>query len=239
MTARTCRAWAIALEGLGGHPVEVETHVAEGLPRFVLIGLPDASLGEAVDRIRAALNSTGHALPARRVTTNMSPASLRKHGSGFDLAIAASILAATGLIHGGGPEGSAHIGELALNGAVRSVRGVLPAVLAARNAGFERVLVPAECRAEAELVTGIEVVPIATLRSLALHYGADPDLLSEAEEDAPPQRTAPSQAEASTAGQAPPDLRDVIGQEDAIRALAVAAAGGHHLYFIGPPGVVT
>ncbi|MGO1545696.1 MAG: magnesium chelatase domain-containing protein [Gulosibacter sp.] len=232
----TSKSWAIALEGLGGHPVEVETHVAAGLPRFVLIGLPDASLGEAGDRIRAALHSVGCPLPPERVTTNMSPASLRKHGAGFDLAIAASILAANGAIDAAGPARNAHIGELALTGAVRAVAGVLPSVLAARNAGFETVLVPAASRAEASLVTGIRIVPIASIHELALHYGADPEML------AVPAATAPTMI--TTAKQvAPPqthgDLQDVLGQDDAIRALMVAAAGGHHLYLVGPPGVVT
>lgn len=229
----TSRSWAIALEGLGGHPVEVETHVASGLPRFTLIGLPDASLGEAGDRIRAALDSVGCRLPPERVTTNMSPASLRKHGSGFDLSIAASILGATGTIDPAAPGRNAHIGELALTGAVRPVRGVLPSVLAARNAGFETALVPAHSEAEARLVTGIRIVPIASIYELALHYGAEPASLVE-----PPEPSAsilaPVGAEPSARPE--PDLRDVLGQEDAVRALIVAAAGGHHLFMVGPPG---
>lgn len=229
----TSKSWAIALEGIGGHPVEVETHVASGLPRFVLIGLPDASLGEAGDRIRAALDSVGCRLPPERVTTNMSPASLRKHGSGFDLAIAASILGATGAVDPAAPGRNVHIGELALTGAVRAVRGVLPAVLAARNAGFDTALVPAEAEAEAQLVAGIRVVPIASMYQLALHYGADPARLLQ-----PPPEPAPVlvPVPADTPRIAALDLCDVLGQDDAVRALLVAAAGGHHLYMVGPPG---
>ena len=234
----TSLAWAVALEGLGGHLIEVETHVAPGLPRFVLIGLPDASLGEARDRIRAALNSAGTPLPLDRVTTNMSPASLRKHGAGFDLAIAASVLAATGVIDASGPARAAHIGELALTGAVRPVSGVLPAVAAAKRAGMERVLVPAASLAEARHVEGIDIVPIASLQELARHYGADPDDLTD---DPIIERVGPGSAafalgDASMHPPRTPDLSDVVGNDDAIRALIIAAAGGHHLSMIGPPG---
>ena len=244
MTAgRTSLAWAVALEGLGGHLVEVETHVAAGLPRFVLIGLPDASLGEARDRIRAALNSAGLPLPLQRVTTNMSPASLRKHGSGFDLAIAVSILAATGAIEPEGPMRAAHVGELALTGAVRPVRGVLPIVAAARDAGLERVVVPAECAAEASHVDGIEVVPVASLQELAHHYGADAGALAP-EPDADGARLLAIGDETGRNAEAAPngarrdalDLADVVGNDHAVRALLVAAAGGHHLAMVGPPG---
>lgn len=229
----TSRSWAIALEGLGGHAVEVETHVASGLPEFMLIGLPDASLGEAKHRIRAALESVGCRLPPQRVTVNMSPASLRKHGSGFDLAIAASILGATGVIDSLAPSRNAHVGELALTGAVRRVPGVLPSVLAARNAGFETVLVPVANEAEANLVTGVRIVPIASIHELALHYGADPLLI-----ESPPIDDRPVLAPIATdaLSRPEPDLQDVLGQEDAVRALMVAAAGGHHLYMVGPPG---
>lgn len=233
MAGITSKCWGVALEGLGGHPVEVETHVASGLPTFVLIGLPDASLGEAKDRIRAALNSVGAKLPPERVTTNMSPASLRKHGSGFDLAIVASILGATGVIDLTAPSRNAHVGELSLTGAVRPVPGVLPAVLAARQNGFETVLVPAGSEAEARLVTGIRIVPIASIYDLAVHYGADPTWLNAPPREATPMLVAePEQATARPE----PNLCDVLGQEDAVRALMVTAAGGHHLYMIGPPG---
>ena len=243
MTGATARSWAIALEGLGGHAVEVEAHVASGLPAFVLIGLPDASLGEARDRIRAALNSAGRPLPPQRVTINLSPASLRKHGSGFDLAIAASILAALDVIDAAGPGSCAHIGELALTGAVRPVAGVLPAVAAARAAGIGTVLAPVENAAEAALVEGMRVVPIASLRELALHYGADPDLLTEAPEPFAPPRAA---REAESAGRADPagpateraatDLADIVGLDEVVEAAVVAAAGRHHLLLVGPPG---
>ncbi|RRJ86092.1 ATP-binding protein [Gulosibacter macacae] len=231
MSGRVSRAWAIALEGFGGHPVEVETHIASGLPRFSLVGLPDAALNEAKDRIRAALNSSGQPLPLDAVTVNMSPASLRKHGAGFDLAIAVSILGAKGVITSDTPAHNVHLGELALTGAVRPMPNVLPAVSAARAAGFAKVLVPSHNANEARLVDGIDVVPITSIRDLALHYGAhDADFTIEPEPSVP-FATATAESPAPV-----PELADVLGMDEAVRALMVAAAGRHHLLMVGPPG---
>lgn len=236
---------AIALEGLGGELVEVETQISPGLPFFKLVGLPDTSLGEARERVRAALQSSGCPLPASRVITNMYPASLRKHGAGFDLAIAVSFLAAAGIISAESPTRAVHIGELSLTGQVRSVVGVLPAVAAARAAGFDTVVVPADSKAEAELVEDIRVVAVASLRAVALHYGADADDLTH-ELEYPSSSAARAVArderggEGSAARQqelaAALDLADVVGNEAAVRTLVIAAAGGHHLLMLGPPG---
>lgn len=232
---------AIALEGLRGSVVEVESHIADGLPSFVLIGLPDTALGEAKDRVRAALQSSGCRLPPSRVTTNMSPASLRKHGSGFDLAIAVSVLAASGVIAPEGPARTAHFGELGLDGALRAAPGALPVALAAKRAGFERILVPEACAAEASLVEGIEVVPVGSLRSAALFYGAEADALAPEPEPAAaaPARVAgretPAEAPASHA-RPEPELADVVGNAGAVRAMLIAAVGGHHVLMTGPPG---
>ncbi len=235
------RAAAIALEGLSGSVVDVETHIASGLPAFVLIGLPDTALGEARDRLRAALQSTGCSLPAQRVTTNMSPAALRKHGSGFDLAIAVSILRAMGSIERSGEGTTVHVGELGLDGSVREVPGILPIALAARDASFDAVMVPAAAADEARLVEGIEVIPVASLRQVALHYGADADSL--AEEPAPENGATIGAARCDARSGPPvspsasqPDLADVVGNADAIRALTIAAVGGHHVLMVGPPG---
>ncbi|PPF46116.1 Mg chelatase-like protein [Pseudoclavibacter sp. AY1F1] len=235
---------AIALEGLGGELVEVETQISPGLPFFKLVGLPDTSLGEARERVRAALQSSGCPLPASRVITNMYPASLRKHGAGFDLAIAVSFLAAAGIISAESPTKAVHIGELSLTGQVRAVIGVLPAVAAARAAGFETVVVPADSKAEAELVEDIRVVAVASLRAVALHYGADAADLTE-ELDYPSssaaraitrgERGSEDDAQRHEVGPAL-DLSDVVGNEAAVRTLVIAAAGGHHLLMLGPPG---
>ncbi|WP_371029397.1 YifB family Mg chelatase-like AAA ATPase [Pseudoclavibacter sp. JSM 162008] len=240
---------AIALEGLGGELVEVETQISPGLPFFKLVGLPDTSLGEARERVRAALQSSGCPLPASRVITNMYPASLRKHGAGFDLAIAVSFLAAAGIISAESPTRAVHIGELSLTGQVRAVVGVLPAVAAARAAGFDTVVVPADSKAEAELVEDIRVVAVASLRAVALHYGADADDLTEelaypsspaarstAREEQPGDSARPHQHLQQHEQDTALDLSDVVGNEAAVRTLVIAAAGGHHLLMLGPPG---
>ena len=143
------RTLAVSLLGLAGHVVEVEAHLAASLPAFSLVGLPDASLAEARDRVRAAVTSSGLPWPNRRITVNLSPASLPKSGSGFDLAIAVATLAGAGLIDPAAARGVVHLGELGLDGRLRPVRGVLPAVAAAVAAGHPRVVVPAANAPEA------------------------------------------------------------------------------------------
>jgi magnesium chelatase family protein len=222
------RTRAIGLVGLAGHPVTVEAHVAAGLPALVLSGLPDASLHEARDRVRAAVVNSGEAWPQRRITVNLLPADLPKRGSGFDLAIAAVLLAAAGLLPYGGLEAATFIGELGLDGRVRPVRGVLPMVLAAARAGLERVVVPMANAAEAGLVPGVGVRPAETLRQV-IDVARGVARLPEA------PSTVDSRALGSTADAAP-DLADVVGQQRGRFALELAAAGGHHLALFGPPG---
>lgn len=228
------RSWGIALAGLHGDAVQVDVQLASGLPKLLIIGLPDAALGEAEHRLRAAMHSSGQPLRAQRCTVSLSPAELRKHGAGFDLAIAAAVLAASGIIDPAGPARNAHLGELALTGAVQPVSGVLPAVHAAKQLGFDTILVPAAAEHEARLVGGINVVPIASLAALAEHYGADASSLTAPDVVAAPfssvDRGAPERSSTDR------DLADVVGNESGVRALIVAAAGGHHLSMIGPPG---
>lgn len=214
---------AIGLVGLVGHLVEVEADLALGLPNFSLTGLPDTALNEARDRVRAALVNSGEQWPNRRITVNLRPASLPKHGSGFDLAIAATVLAGSGMLPLASLRDVVLIGELGLDGAVRPVRGVLPQVLAASRAGVHRAVVPLHNASEAALVPGMTVRATDSLRRLIdFVRGADELLL-------PP-----------SAGLVPeepgPDLADVVGQELGRRALEVAAAGKHHLFMVGPPG---
>ncbi len=223
------RTAAVALVGMEGHWVEVEAHLAASIPGFTIVGLPDASLGEARDRVRAAVANSGLVLPQRRITVNLAPAGLPKAGAGFDLAIAVAVLAGARLIDGTALSRVVHLGELGLDGRVHPIRGVLPAVAAAAAAGAQRVIVPRRNAAEARLVPGIEIVPVATLAELAHQYGADV-LLPGAPEEADP---------AAMRNQVVPldlDLGDVVGQGEARRALEVAAAGGHHLLMVGPPG---
>jgi magnesium chelatase family protein len=227
------RTQSVALVGLEGHLVEVEAHVASGLPAFVLVGLPDASLNEARDRVKAAAANTGFGINQRHVTVNLSPATLPKTGSGFDLAVAVSVLAALGVLHPGCAADAVHLGELGLDGRLRPVRGVLPAVLAAVRAGRRRVVVPAGNASEARLVPGAEVLSAVTLADVVLLHGGQ-----VAEAVADPAQAVQLPVVGSRRGTAVtvPDLEDVVGQADGRRALEVAAAGGHHLLLLGPPG---
>ncbi|WP_298990440.1 YifB family Mg chelatase-like AAA ATPase [uncultured Pseudokineococcus sp.] len=220
----------IALVGLAGAVVEVEAFVTPGLPAFVVTGLPDTSLGQSRDRVRAALAGIGCSLPSRRVTVNLSPASLPKQGAGFDLAVAVAVLAAEGGVAREAVRGWTHLGELGLDGSLRPVRGVLPAVVAAVRAGSPRVVVPQENAAEAELVPGAQVRAASSLAAVVRGHGGEVDAACDPDEP-PARRPGPAPVTAT-----PPDLADVVGQDEARRAVEVAAAGGHHLLLVGPPG---
>ena len=220
---------AVCLVGLTGHLVEVEAHLAASVPGFTLVGLPDTALAESRDRVRAAVASTGLALPQRKVTVNLSPAALPKAGSGYDLAIAVAVLAGAGLVRQEGLARTVHLGELGLDGRVHPVRGVLPAVAAAAAAGVERVVVPADDVDEAALVPGVEVVGARWLAEVVARYGADVVV----PEHGGGGRRAPA---AHAAPRGTVDLHEVVGQSAARVALEVAAAGGHHLLMVGPPG---
>src|SRR5450830_671490 len=222
------RTLAVSLLGLAGYLVEVEAYVARSLPAFMLVGLPDASLCESRDRVRAAVGSTGLSWPQRRVTVNISPASLPKSGSGFDLAIAVATLAAAGLIDPAAGVGTVHLGERSEERRVRPVRGVLPAVAAAVAAGYPRVVVPIENLREAKLVPGASVIGATSLAQVAFRYGAE---IVEPDDIEPVAAARPAQPPTATR-----DLSDVIGQAVARHAVEIAAAGAHHLFLVGPPG---
>ena len=220
-------AWSIALSGLDGRVVEVEVDIGAGLPRTVLVGLPDASLYESRDRCKAALSNSGLRWPDRPVTINLSPATLPKAGSHYDLAITAGVLAANGVVPAHELRRTIFLGELGLDGRVRPVRGILPAVLAGQQFGFERAVVPYAQAAEATLVDGMEIVGVASLPQLvALFTGTEV-----------PDCTPVPWSAAAREPVGRHDLADVVGQAEAKWALEVAAAGGHHLQLNGPPGV--
>ena len=160
------RTHSIALVGVEGHPVEIEADIQNGLPGLLLVGLPDTALREARDRIRAAIVNSREQWPQRRITVGLSPASLPKRGSGFDIGIAVAILGAAGAVPAGAIDGVAFLGELGLDGQLRPVRGVLPAVAAAAARGFRRVAVPCANEAEAALVPDLRVLSATTLRGL-------------------------------------------------------------------------
>ena len=218
------QAWSVALIGLDGHVVEVEADLAQGLPGLAVIGLPDASLAEARDRIRAAIVNSGESWPQRRMTLALSPAALPKRGSSFDLAMAAALLAAHGVVPAAALRGRVLLGELGLDGRVRPVRGVLPALLTATRAGLGSAVVPGVNVAEARLLPDVEVTSVATLRDLIrLLQGHE-----EYDRGEQPVATVPPGPG--------PDMVDVAGQVSGRTAMEVAAAGGHHVFLLGPPG---
>lgn len=220
------RAAAVALVGVSGRRIEVEAHLTSQLPAFSIIGLPDTSLGEARERVRAAAANAGCPLPARRITVNLTPAAIPKRGSGFDLAIAMAVLAGADVA----PDVSeriVYIGELGLDGRVRPVPGVIPMVLAARDAGARRVVLPVGNLAEARVVGGVTVTGVDSLRAAAIDAGA---LLPGIEVDAVLPIAAPPERRPVA------ELSDVVGNPIGVRAVIAAAAGGHHALLLGPPG---
>ena len=231
-------AYSVALVGVAGHVVEVEADIANGLVGMTLVGLPDTALREARDRIRAAITNSGEQWPQRRITVGLSPASLPKRGSWFDLAIGCAILAAAGSVPRDAAREVMCFGELGLDGRIRPVRGVLPAVNRAAKAGFGTVLVAAENAAEAALVPGVRVIAAGTLTAAADWLRGTPGLHGEEMPAAEFDRSAPrgpGDGDAEGAGGGP-DLAEVLGQAMARMGLEICAAGGHHLSLLGPPG---
>jgi magnesium chelatase family protein len=219
-------AQTFTLDGISARPVRVEVEVHRGLPAFSVVGLPDAAVREARERVRAAMANCGFEFPLRRIVANLAPASLRKAGPGMGLAIASALLTASGQLDWRGrAEPPAMVGELALDGSVRPVSGILAIAEAARELGSTAIAVPSENGPEAALVAGIEVIPIEGLSSLPALAGGE----------WAPQRPAPLPlgAEPDEDGA---DLADLRGQRHLRHALEVAAAGGHSLLMIGPPG---
>jgi len=222
------RSSGVALQGVEARLIEVEVDLGGGLPTIAAVGLPDSAVREGIDRIRSALRHTGFKLPQRRVIVNLAPAGLRKHGATLDLPIAVALLLADGQIAPLPAAGTVMAGELGLDGSLRPVRGALSFALAALDAGRGTLLIPSGNADEAGLVSGLEVVPIATLADVAaFSRGA---------------RTERANIDAAALLRAAPpehgggDLSEVKGQATARRALEIAAAGGHHLLLSGPPG---
>jgi magnesium chelatase family protein len=226
------RTRCVTLLGIDGRIVDVEADVAAGLPAFTVTGLPDTALAQARDRVKAACRNAGLGFPDGRVTVNLSPAALPKQGSGFDHAIAVAVLTAAGVVPPSAPRDVVHLGELSLDGRLKSVRGVLPAVLSAARAGTESVVVPASNEVEARVVPGVEVRAASSLAGLVALYRGEPELDEPVVHDAAGTGR-PSSADDATSAL---DLSDVVGQPDARTALEIAAAGGHHLVLLGPPG---
>jgi len=218
------RAFSVAVRGLDGQIVEIEADIASGLPGVHLVGLPDAALQESRDRVRAAVANCGNTWPMARLTLALSPATLPKMGSVYDIALAAAVLSAQRKNPWERLEKTVLLGELSLDGRVRPVRGVLPAVLAAKRDGWPAVVVPVDNLAEASLVDGIDVWGVRTLRQLQTWLSGSAALVDRVGGGPP----APEPAA---------DLADVVGQAQARFAVEVAAAGAHHLMLTGPPGI--
>jgi magnesium chelatase family protein len=223
--AMLATAQTFTLDGISARPVRVEVDVHRGLPAFAVVGLPDAAVREARERVRAAMVNCGFDFPLSRIVANLAPASLRKAGPGLDLAIAAALLTASGQLDLSGQPALAMVGELALDGSLRPVPGVLAIAEAARERGIEAIVVPAENGPEAALAGEIEVVCLERLEQLTAFAGG---------EWTPPP---PQPMELSAAAEPDaPDLADLRGQRHLRYALEVTAAGGHSLLMVGPPG---
>ncbi|HJT37839.1 MAG TPA: YifB family Mg chelatase-like AAA ATPase, partial [Actinomycetota bacterium] len=215
---------SVAVVGMDGHPVDVEVAVTQGLPAFTIVGLPDPSIQEARERVRAAIQSCGETWPLKRVTVNLSPAHLRKAGSSFDLAMALGVLVAEERIAPDRLRGVCVLGELSLDGGVRRIHGVLPAAIAASQEGARALMVPTANAAEASLVSGLDVLPVGHLAQAIAFLRGDGDL------DPIVRLASVPNNETGL------DLSDVRGNTIAKRALVIAAAGGHNLLMMGPPG---
>jgi magnesium chelatase family protein len=223
------RLESAAVFGVDAHPVHVEVDVGLGLPFFRMVGLPDASVRESRDRVRAAIRNCGFDFPAHRITINLAPADVRKAGSAFDLPIALGILAAEGVVPADALTNIVLVGELSLDGTIHSARGVLPIAAAARKRGAAGLLLPALNRAEAAVVGGLRLLPVRTLtEAVSLLNQPTASWPEIAAENIPPP------AARGLDGGA--DLRDLRGQAFARRALEIAAAGGHNLLMMGSPG---
>ena len=214
-----------AVLGIEACAVHVEVDVSFGLPAFTVVGLPDAALRESRDRVRAAVRNSGYEFPPHRITVNLAPADVRKAGSSFDLPIALALLATAGTLTRRAIPDTIVLGELSLDGALQSVRGVLPVAAAARRLGVSRLLVPPANAAEAQVVEGLDVLVAATL----------PDAVAALNDPGAARAAVPAPAPPAAPGYSD-DLADVHGQLLARRALEIAAAGGHNLLLVGPPG---
>ncbi len=215
-----------ALNGLEGVPVEVETDVNKGVPAYEMVGLPDTAVKESKERVRSALKNSGMLFPMNKITINFAPADIKKEGASFDLAIAVSLLKASEQLLGADVGGTVFLGELALNGDLRPVNGLLPILISAKGQGFTKFVIPAANAQEARFMGGAEIYPATSLAEVVKHLvGTEP---------IPPLETAEYVVSAGGNGSA--DLKFVKGQPMARRALEIAVAGGHNLLMVGPPG---
>ena len=221
------RVTSLAVLGINAYPVQVEVDLAPGLPSFNTVGLPDGAVRESKERVRAALTNSGFFMPVNRITVNLAPADVRKEGAAFDLPMALGILAAAGAVNAEELLGLGVVGELALDGGLRPVRGVLPMAVEAARQGFKALVVPQENAPEAAVVEGLTVLAARRLDQVAGHLSGRQKL---------PQAQADPGLMLAQGQEYGLDLNEVRGQEHVKRALTIAAAGGHNVLMVGPPG---